>query len=58
MRPNVVLLHIGTNDMARPETPEEKWVDAPKRLAALLDDVLNVCPDAAVLVAKITRVHS
>jgi len=55
MRPNVVLLHIGTNDLARPETAEEKWADAPKRLAALLDDVLDVCPDAAVLVAKIIQ---
>jgi len=55
MRPNLVLLHIGTNDLARPETAEEKWADAPKRLAALLDDVLDVCPDAAVLVAKIIQ---
>ncbi|KAI4639252.1 hypothetical protein J4E93_009431 [Alternaria ventricosa] len=55
MRPNVILLHIGTNDMARPETAEENWADAPKRLAALLDDVLDVCPDAAVLVAKIIQ---
>jgi len=55
MRPNVVLLHIGTNDLARPETAEEKWADAPKRLASLLDDVLDACPDAAVLIAKIIQ---
>ncbi|KAI4949022.1 hypothetical protein J4E91_005485 [Alternaria rosae] len=55
MRPNVVLLHIGTNDLARPESPEETWADAPKRLAGLLDDVLDICPDAAVLVAKIIQ---
>jgi lysophospholipase L1-like esterase len=55
MRPNVILLHIGTNDLARPESTEEKWKDAPKRLASLLDDVLDMCPDAAVLVAKLIQ---
>jgi lysophospholipase L1-like esterase len=55
MRPNLVLLHIGTNDLARPERTEETWVDAPRRLAMLLDDILGVCPDAVVLVAKIIQ---
>ena len=58
MRPNIILLHIGTNDLARPESIEEKWSDAPKRLAKLLDDVLAVCPDAVVLVAKIIQAEN
>lgn len=52
LRPNLVLLHVGTNDLARPESTQERWLDAPKRLARLLDDVLDACPDAVVLVAK------
>ncbi|KAE8853632.1 hypothetical protein PTNB73_02045 [Pyrenophora teres f. teres] len=55
MRPNVILLHIGTNDLARPETAEEKWSDAPERLGRLLDDIFKICPDAVVLVAKIIQ---
>lgn len=55
MRPNLVLLHVGTNDLARPESTAERWSDAPNRLASLLDDVLDVCPDAVVLVAKIIQ---
>ncbi|CAN9448398.1 unnamed protein product [Alternaria sp. RS040] len=55
MRPNLVLLHIGTNDLARPESIAERWSDAPNRLASLLDEVLDVCPDAVVLVAKIIQ---
>ncbi|CAN9479384.1 unnamed protein product [Alternaria alternata] len=55
MRPNLVLLHVGTNDLARPESMAERWSDAPNRLASLLDEVLDVCPDAVVLVAKIIR---
>jgi hypothetical protein len=58
MRPNIILLHIGTNDLARPESIEEKWSDAPKRLAEFLDDVLAVCPDAVVLVAKIIQAEN
>jgi lysophospholipase L1-like esterase len=55
MRPNLVLLHVGTNDLARPESMAEGWSDAPNRLASLLDEVLDVCPDAVVLVAKIIQ---
>ncbi|CAN9476115.1 unnamed protein product [Alternaria alternata] len=55
MRPNLVLLHVGTNDLARPESMAERWSDAPNRLASLLDEVLDVCPDAVVLVAKIIQ---
>ncbi|CAN9458137.1 unnamed protein product [Alternaria alternata] len=55
MRPNLVLLHVGTNDLARPESMAERWSDAPNRLASLLDEVLDICPDAVVLVAKIIQ---
>lgn len=58
MRPNVILLHIGTNDLARPETTEERWRDAPRRLGRLLDEILKVCPDAVVLVAKIVQAQN
>jgi len=53
MKPNVVLLHAGTNDLNRPETQEEPWLDAPERLGSLLDDALMASPDAVVIVAEI-----
>lgn len=49
LRPNVVLLHAGTNDMNRPVDPS----GAPQRLGRLIDKILNRCPDGVVLVAKI-----
>lgn len=49
LRPNVVLLHAGTNDMNRPVDPS----GAPQRLGSLIDKILNTCPDGVVLVAKI-----
>ena len=48
-RPNVVLLHAGTNDLNRPFYPAR----APHRLERLIDKILTTCPDAAVLVATI-----
>lgn len=48
-RPNVVLLHAGTNDMGKPTDP----TTAPQRLANLIDQILSTCPDATVLVALI-----
>ncbi|MCJ1260957.1 hypothetical protein MMC22_000821 [Lobaria immixta] len=48
-RPNVVLLHAGTNDLNRPASP----AGAPERLGRLIDKILKSCPDAVVLVAKI-----
>lgn len=54
-KPNVVLLHAGTNDLNRAETAEESWADAPKRLGSVIDDVLKVNPDAVVIVAKIIQ---
>jgi lysophospholipase L1-like esterase len=49
MRPNVVLVHAGTNDMNQPNDPD----NAPARLGSLIDEIVSICPDAAVLVAKI-----
>ena len=48
-RPNVVLLHAGTNDMIRPFEPETAY----QRLSTLIDDVLHVATDAVVIVAQI-----
>ncbi len=47
-RPDVILLHIGTNDIRRGEASA-----APGRLAALLDDILGRLPQARVIVAQI-----
>ncbi|KAH8821022.1 hypothetical protein F5884DRAFT_850267 [Xylogone sp. PMI_703] len=48
-RPNVILIHAGTNDMGKNVDPD----NAPARLGALIDEVVDACPDAAVIVAKI-----
>ncbi|KAL8639384.1 MAG: hypothetical protein Q9228_003576 [Teloschistes exilis] len=48
-RPNVVLVHVGTNDIL-----QNKDVDnAPERMGALIDHVLSVANDAVVLIAQI-----
>jgi lysophospholipase L1-like esterase len=52
-RPNVVLLHAGTNDLNRGNPANEPDADAPRRLGLLLDDVLKAVPNAVVIVAKI-----
>lgn len=48
-RPNVVLLHAGTNDMDR----NDNVVDAPNRLGRLIDKILAGSPDAVVFVSKL-----
>ncbi|GHJ49266.1 hypothetical protein Cs7R123_66080 [Catellatospora sp. TT07R-123] len=48
-QPDVVLLHIGTNDMNQ----NYDVANAPARLAALIDQILAARPTATVLVAKI-----
>ncbi|GLY93033.1 SGNH/GDSL hydrolase family protein [Actinoplanes sp. NBRC 103695] len=48
-QPDVVLLHIGTNDMRS----DEKAAGAPVRLGALIDQLLIASPDVRILVAKI-----
>ncbi|KAI4211274.1 MAG: hypothetical protein LQ351_005958 [Letrouitia transgressa] len=48
-RPNVVLVHAGTNDIL-----QDKDIDkAPERLGNLIDHVLGTAKDAVVLVAQI-----
>ena len=54
MRPNIILLHAGTNDLNNwPPPANESYADAPARLGALLDEVVERCPGAVVLVAQI-----
>ncbi|MFI2350382.1 NPP1 family protein [Streptomyces sp. NPDC019443] len=48
-RPNVVTLHLGTNDMNQ----NYDLANAPKRLGDLIDQVLTDAPDATVLVATL-----
>ena len=48
-RPNVVTLHIGTNDMGQ----NYDVGGAPNRLAALIDQTFNAAPDATVIVATL-----
>ncbi|KAL8802009.1 MAG: hypothetical protein Q9182_004086 [Xanthomendoza sp. 2 TL-2023] len=48
-RPNVVLIHVGTNDLLTNNNIEQ----APDRMGALIDHVLAVATDAVVLVAQI-----
>jgi hypothetical protein len=48
IKPNVVLLHAGTNDCGT-----YGWEDAHTRLGKLIDVVVAKWPEAAVIVAKI-----
>jgi len=45
--PNIILLHIGTNDMARSPS------GAPDRLGALIDQILMELPDSLLVVSNI-----
>ena len=51
-RPNIVLLHAGTNDL-NDDPPPDPYASAPDRLGALVDQIIAACPDAAILVAQI-----
>ncbi|MCG7528557.1 phosphatidylinositol-specific phospholipase C domain-containing protein [Streptomyces sp. OfavH-34-F] len=48
-RPNVVTLHIGTNDMNR----DNRVSTAPQRLGTLIDQIHTASPDTAVVVASL-----
>lgn len=48
-RPNVVLLHAGTNDMNKPSDPDT----APQRLDDLVGALVAALPDATIIVARI-----
>ncbi|MCL2449287.1 MAG: SGNH/GDSL hydrolase family protein [Polyangiaceae bacterium] len=49
--PNIVLLHIGTNDIDGIGT--EPQSSAPTRLGTLIDDIIQRLPDALLVVAQI-----
>ncbi|CAG8321699.1 unnamed protein product [Penicillium salamii] len=48
-RPNVVLLHAGTNDLNTPLEPST----APQRLDSLVGQLVTALPDAIIIVARI-----
>jgi lysophospholipase L1-like esterase len=55
-RPNLVLIHAGTNDMASDSRISRQGNDpraAVGRLGVLVDKVIAACPDAVILVARI-----
>ncbi|KAK2010708.1 GDSL-like Lipase/Acylhydrolase [Colletotrichum eremochloae] len=59
-RPNIVLIHAGTNDMnPSPDVAREgsNPKEAADRLGYLIDKVVNDCPDATVLVGMIIGCH-
>ena len=54
-KPNVVLIHVGTNDM-NDDPPDEPYATAPERLGSLIDTVVaGAAPNALVLVAQIIQ---
>jgi len=50
-RPNIVLLHIGTNDMYQ----NLNVTTAPDRLSNMMDQIFTGCPDVVLLVALIVQ---
>jgi lysophospholipase L1-like esterase len=56
MRPNVVLVHAGTNDMLS----DELAANATKNMGDLIDEIVAACPDATVVIAQLipNRVNS
>jgi len=55
LKPNVVLIHLATNDLNGGQTSAEPWSAAPQRLGSVIDDVLAKLPKAVVFVAKIIQ---
>ena len=49
--PNVVTLHLGTNDIGQ----NYQVSSAPSRLASLIDQIFSVEPDVSIVVAQIIR---
>jgi lysophospholipase L1-like esterase len=47
--PDVVLLHIGTNDAVQ----DDDMVNAPNRLQALIGQIATLCPQAKIIVASL-----
>jgi lysophospholipase L1-like esterase len=50
--PNLILIHVGTNDVdvSKPLNP---FATAPDRLGALLDELISAAPSAAILVSQL-----
>ena len=48
-RPNIILLMAGTNDIVQ----NFNLTTAPDRLRSLIQELIDACPDAAILVAQI-----
>ena len=53
-RPNVILVHAGTNDFDI-NPPAEKIDKADERLGGLIDELVFACPDATILVAQLVH---
>jgi lysophospholipase L1-like esterase len=53
-RPNVVTLHIGTNDMGQ----NHQVAGAPTRLASLIDQIFSAAPDASIVVASLIHARN
>ncbi|KAL8942560.1 MAG: hypothetical protein Q9216_001604 [Gyalolechia sp. 2 TL-2023] len=51
-KPNIVLIHAGTNDL-NADSPDDPYASAPDRLDSLISKVISVYPDATILVAQI-----
>ncbi|CAK4034593.1 Hypothetical predicted protein [Lecanosticta acicola] len=56
LRPNVVLLHAGTNDLSSSNTSLD--ATAPQRLGQLMDMILSAVPDTTLLVAQIIQLEN
>lgn len=52
-KPNIILLHAGTNDLDRGGKEKDPIPGAPDRLGQLIDKCVSSNPDAAILVAQI-----
>ncbi|MCJ1470335.1 hypothetical protein MMC07_008980 [Pseudocyphellaria aurata] len=53
-QPNVILLHVGTNDFDTAR-PKESTGGAPERLGDLIDELVSGCPNATILVAQLIQ---
>ncbi|KAL8672053.1 MAG: hypothetical protein Q9168_003480 [Polycauliona sp. 1 TL-2023] len=54
-RPNVILVHAGSNDL-NDDPPKDPYTNAPDRLSSLLSKIKSSCPDATILVAQIIQI--
>lgn len=55
-RPNIILIHAGTNDMSSNPSVSQQGNDptaAAERLGSLIGKCVTACPDATILVAQI-----